>query len=61
MHNNLPPNCHQPKDPTVFDFRRVTVTPTTKAGQHVRNRFSVRPELADLIAFHAGLGSVVDQ
>jgi hypothetical protein len=39
-----------------FDFRLVTVAPTTKAGIHVRHRFGVRPELADLVANLAGLG-----
>lgn len=53
--------CHQPSALPLFDFRWVTVAPITKAGLHVRNRFGVRPELADLIAFHAGLGSAVDR
>ena len=57
-HSNFPPDCHQSPGP-LFDFRWVTVEPATKAGLHVRHRFGVRPELADLIAFHAGLG--VDQ
>ena len=51
--------CHQLSRQLQFDFRLVTVAPATKAGLHIRNRFNVRPELADLIAFHAGLG--VDQ
>ncbi len=50
------PECHQSPGP-FFEFRWVTVAPVTKAGLHVRHRFGVRPELADLIAFHAGCGS----
>lgn len=60
-YSNFSPDCQQPSGLPLFDFRWVTVSPVTKAGQHIRNRFGVRPELADLIAFHAGLGSAVDQ
>jgi hypothetical protein len=60
-YNNVSPDCHQSSGLPLFDFRWVTVAPITKAGLHVRNRFGVRPELADLIAFHAGLGSAVDR
>jgi hypothetical protein len=60
-YNNFSPDCHQPTDQTAFDFRWVTVAPVTKGGQHIRNRFGVRPDLADLIAFHAGLGSAADR
>ena len=56
IYSNLPVHCHQPSRQMQFDFRVVTVAPATKAGLHVRHRFRVRPELADLIAFHAGLG-----
>lgn len=48
--------CHQLSRQLQFDFRLVTVAPVTMAGLHIRHRFGVRPELADLIAFHAGLG-----
>ena len=55
IHINFHTDCHQSPGP-LREFRWVTVAPATKAGLHVRHRFGVRPELADLIAFHAGLG-----
>jgi hypothetical protein len=60
IHSNFSPDCHRSPGP-LFEFRWVTVVPVTKAGLHVRHRFGVRPELADLIAFHAGLGSAADR
>ena len=59
-HSNFPPDCHHSPGP-LFEFRWVTVAPATKAGLHVRHRFGVRPEIADVIAFHAGLGSAVER
>ena len=55
-YTNSPPPCHQLPRQLQFDFRLVTVAPATRAGLHVRHRFCIRPELADLIAALAGLG-----
>jgi hypothetical protein len=47
---------------SLFDWRAVVVhQPLTVGGRFVRNRFPVRPELADLIAALAGLGSAVER
>jgi hypothetical protein len=56
IYNNPAVPCHQLSRQLQFDLRLVTVAPVTKAGHHIRHRFGVRPELADLIANLAGLG-----
>jgi hypothetical protein len=60
-YTNPTASCHQLSRQLQFDFRLVTVAPVTLAGLHVCRRFGVRPELADLLASHAGLGPAVDR
>ena len=61
-HSKRPPKVHLISGLPLFDWRSAVVhQPVTRAGIHVRNRFPVRPEIADLIASLAGLGSAVDR
>ncbi len=46
-------------DTPLFDWRFAVVRPRTRAGTFVARRFGVAPELADVIAAAAGLGSEV--
>jgi hypothetical protein len=40
-----------------INWRQTTLySPVTAAGQHVRRRYGIRSEIADLIAAVAGLG-----
>jgi hypothetical protein len=40
----------------LLDWPQTTLySPVTPAGQHVRRRYAVRPEIADLVADFAGL------
>ena len=52
----FPANCHQPSGLHLFDFRRVTVQPITRAGKHLSRRYRLAPSIADTIAELAGLG-----
>jgi len=53
---------HQVLGLPIFDWRAVVVhRPVTAGGLFLRNRFRVRPEIADVVARLAGLGREVEQ
>lgn len=43
----------------LFSWRTVVVRPSTPAGNFVARRYGIQPQLADLVADLAGLGTEV--
>ena len=56
------PDSHQVSGLPLFDWRQAVVrSPVSRAGAFVMRRYRVHPDIAELVASCAGIGSVADR